>query len=91
MTSEKGWGATGHFILDQLIASEIEATASGDDRDSSITPANYKLEPLGEQQVGAFHCFVVRAIPKRKKRIYSRGKYGLTFRIMRSFASKAVP
>jgi hypothetical protein len=37
VTSENGWGATGHFVLDQLIASEIEATARGDDRDSSIT------------------------------------------------------
>jgi hypothetical protein len=68
VTSENGWGATGHFVLDQLIASEIEATAGGDDRDSSITPANYKLEPLGEQQVGAFHCLVARAIPKRKEK-----------------------
>jgi hypothetical protein len=68
VTSENGWGATGHFVLDELIASEIEATAGGDDRDSSITPANYKLEPLGEQQVGAFHCLVARAIPKRKEK-----------------------
>jgi hypothetical protein len=41
VTSEKGWGPIGHFTLDQLIASEIEAIAGGDDRDSSITPANY--------------------------------------------------
>jgi len=74
VTSENGWGPAGHFTLDQLIASEIEATAGGDDRDSSIIPANYKLEPLGEQQVGAFHCFVVRAIPKRKEKDLFEGK-----------------
>jgi hypothetical protein len=74
VTSENGWGATGHFVLDQLIASEIEATARGDDRDSSITPSNYKLEPLGEQQVGAFQCLVVRAIPKRKEKDLFEGK-----------------
>ena len=67
-------GPNGHFTLDQLIASEIEATAGGDDGDSSITPANYKLDPLGEQQVGAFHCFVVQAIPKRKEKDLFEGK-----------------
>jgi hypothetical protein len=74
VTSENGWGPNGHFVLDQLIASEIEATAGGDDRDSSITPANYKLDPLGEQQVGAFHCLVVQAIPKRKEKDLFEGK-----------------
>ena len=74
VTSQNGWGPAGHFMLDQLIASEIEASAGGDDRDSSITPANYKLDPLGEQQVGAFHCFVVRAIPKRKEKDLFEGK-----------------
>ena len=72
--SENGWGPNGHFTLDQLIASEIEATAGGDDGDSSITPANYKVDPLGEQQVGAFQCFVVRAIPKRKEKDLFAGK-----------------
>ena len=74
VTSETGWGPNGHFVLDQLIASEIEATAGGDDRDSSMTSANYKLDPLGEQQVGAFHCFVVHAIPKRKEKDLFEGK-----------------
>jgi hypothetical protein len=74
VTSENGWGPVGHFTLDYLIASEIEATVGGEDGDSSITPANYKLDPLGEQQVGAFHCFVVRAIPKRKEKDLFQGK-----------------
>jgi hypothetical protein len=91
VTSENGWGPNGHFTLDQLVAGEIDATAGEDDGDSSITPANYKLDPLGEQQVGAFHCFVVQAIPSEKKRIYSRGKYGLMFRIMPLSASKVIP
>ena len=74
VTSENGWGPAGHFTLYQLIASEIDATAEWDDRDSSITPANYKLDPLGEQQVGAFHCFVVQAMPKRKEKDLFEGK-----------------
>jgi hypothetical protein len=74
VTSENGWGPNGHFTLDQLIASEIEATAGGDDGDSSITPANYKLDPLGEQQVGAFHCFVAQVTSKRKEKDLFEGK-----------------
>jgi hypothetical protein len=74
VTSENGWGPSGHFTLEQVIVSEIELTTQGDDGDSSITPANYKLKPLGEQQVGAFHCFVVQAIPKRKEKDLFEGK-----------------
>lgn len=74
VTSEKGWGSDGHFTLDQLVAGEIEASAAGDDGVSSITPANYKLEALGEQQVGAFHCFVAQAIPQRKGKDLFEGK-----------------
>jgi hypothetical protein len=67
VTSEKGWGPNGHFTLDQLVAGDLEATEGDDDRVSSIIPANYNLRPFAEQQVGPFHCFVVQAIPKRKK------------------------
>jgi hypothetical protein len=74
MTSEKGWGPNGHFTLDQLIVGEIEANSGGADDDGSIIPANYKLEPLGEQQVGAYHCFVVQAVPRRKERDLFEGK-----------------
>ena len=67
VTSQKGWAPSGHFTFYQVVASEAEAAATEDDRDSSITPANYKLNPLGEQQVGPSHCFVVQAIAKRKE------------------------
>ena len=74
VTSEKGWGPSGHFTLDQFVAGDIEATAGEDDYGNSITPANYKLDPLGEQQVGRFHCFVLQAIPKRKEKNLFEGK-----------------
>ena len=74
VTSENGWGPSGHFTLEQLIVNEIEPTTGGDDGDGSITPANYELHPLGEQQVGPFHCFVVQAIPKRKEKDLFEGK-----------------
>jgi hypothetical protein len=74
VTSENSWGPAGRFTLDQLIVGVIEASAGGDDGDGSITPENYKLVPLGEQQVGSFHCFVVQAIPKRKENDLFEGK-----------------
>jgi hypothetical protein len=80
VTSEKGWGPSGHFTLDQLVAGDIEATAGEDDYDNSITPANYKLDPLGEQQVGLFRCFVLQAIPKRKEKNLFEGKIWIDVR-----------
>ena len=74
VTSENGWGPSDHLTLDQLIVSEIDQTTGGDDGDSSVAPANYKLNPIGEQQVGPFHCFVVQAIPKRKEKDLFEGK-----------------
>jgi hypothetical protein len=73
-TSESGSGLVRHLALDPLIASEIEAASGKQRRDSSITPANYTLELLGEQQVGPYYCFVVRAMPRRSDKYLFEGK-----------------
>lgn len=52
VTSEKGSGLVRHLALNPLIASEVEAASGKQHHDSSITPANYSLHLLGEQQVG---------------------------------------
>jgi len=65
VTSEKGSGLIRHLALNPLIASEIEAASGKQHHDSSITPANYSLHLLGEQQVGPYRCFVAQAVPKR--------------------------
>jgi hypothetical protein len=65
VTSEKGSGLIRHLALNPLIASEIEAASGKQHHDSSITPANYSLHLVGEQQVGLYHCFVAQAVPKR--------------------------
>jgi hypothetical protein len=62
------------LALNPLIASEIEAAAGKQHHDSSITPANYTLELLGEQQVGPYHCYVARAVPKRRDKYLFEGK-----------------
>ncbi len=74
VASESGSGLIRHMALNPLIASEIEAAAGKEHRDSSLTPANYTLQPVGEQQVGPYHCFVAQAIPKRKDKYLFEGK-----------------
>jgi hypothetical protein len=72
-TSEKGSGMIRRMALNPLIDSEVQAAAGKEKRDSAISPANYSLELLGEQQVGSYHCFVARAIPKRKDKYLFEG------------------
>ena len=74
VTSQKGWAPSGHFTFYQVVASEVETAATEEDRESSITPSNYKLDPRGEQQLGPYRCFVVEAIPKRRGHGLFEGK-----------------
>ena len=72
-TSESGSGLVRSLALNPLIASEIEAASGKRHHDSSITPTNYTFELLGEQQVGPYRCFVVRAMPKRPDKYLFEG------------------
>ena len=72
-TSESGSGLVRRLALNPLIASEIEAASGKERHDSSITPTNYTFELLGEQLVGPYHCFVVRAMPKRPDKYLFEG------------------
>jgi len=74
VTSEKGSGLIRHLALSPLIASEIEAASGKQHHDSSITPANYSLHLLGEQQVGPYQCFIAQAVPKRLDKYLFEGK-----------------
>jgi hypothetical protein len=72
-TSESGSGLVRHLALNPLITGEIEAANEKQHHDSAITPANYTLELLGEQQVGPYRCFVLRATPKRPDKYLFEG------------------
>ncbi len=74
VTSEKGSVLVRRLALNALIASEIETTAGKQHHDSAISPANYTLDLLGEQQVGPYRCFVAQATPKRKDKYLFEGK-----------------
>ena len=74
VTSEAGSGMIRRMALNPLISSEIEAASGKEHHDSAISPENYSLELLGEQQVGPYHCFVAQAVPKRKDKYLFEGK-----------------
>jgi hypothetical protein len=74
VTSEKGSALVRRLALNALIASEIETTAGKRHHDSAISPANYTLDLLGEQQMGPYHCFVAQVIPKRSDKYLFEGK-----------------
>lgn len=72
--SEKGSAVVRHLVLNRLMESEVEAASGKSHRDSSISAANYTFNLLGEQDLGANHCFVVQAIPNRKDKYLFDGK-----------------
>jgi hypothetical protein len=73
-TSESGSVLVRRLALNPLIASEIDVASGKQHYDSAITPANYTLELLGEQQVGPYRCFLARAKPKRPDKYLFEGK-----------------
>jgi hypothetical protein len=73
-TLESGSALVRHLALNPLIASEIDAASGKQHHDSAITPENYTLELLGEQQVGPYRCILARATPKRTDKYLFEGK-----------------
>jgi len=72
-TSEEGSGLVRHLVFKRLIESETDTAAGKERHDSSITPANYSFELLGEEQVGPYYCFVIQATPKRQDKYLFEG------------------
>lgn len=72
--SEEGSKMIRDLVLKRLIESESETSSGRGHRDSSIKPANYEFELLGEQDLGPYHCLVVQAEPRRKDKYLFEGK-----------------
>lgn len=72
--AEEGSSLVRHLVLNRLMETEASAAAGQDRRDSSITPANYAFRLLGEEDLGAHHCFVVEAVPQRRDKYLFEGK-----------------
>jgi hypothetical protein len=72
--SEEGSSLVRHLVLKRLIESEKETASGREHHNSSIKPNNYSLFLLGEQDLGPYHCYVVRAIPLRADKYLFVGK-----------------
>src|SRR5581483_8303691 len=74
ITSEQGSGIVRRLALNPLIASEVKAARGKDRHDSAISPANYDLEFVGEEDVRGHRCYVLRALPKRVDKYLFEGQ-----------------
>jgi len=72
--SEKGSGLIRTRVFKPLMDVEVETASERNRLDSSITPNNYTLALLGEEEVAGSHCFVVQATPKRADTYLFTGK-----------------
>jgi hypothetical protein len=73
-TSGKGSGIVRHLVFDRLMDSESESASGKQRQESALTPANYEFHFIGEENVGAYHCFVLQVVPKRKDKYLFEGR-----------------
>jgi hypothetical protein len=64
MNSEEGSHLIDRMVLNPSIETETPAAAGKEHHDSSITAANYTFPVPGQEGMGAYHCYVVEALPK---------------------------
>lgn len=72
--SEEGSRWIRLFVFDRLMASEKDAAAGAEKRDSSITPHNYSFRYLDEEQLNGYPCYHFQAIPKRQAKYLFEGE-----------------
>jgi len=72
--SEKGSGLIRSRVFKPLMDVEVESAADRNRVDSSITPNNYTLALLGEEEVAGSPCYIVQATPKRADKYLFSGK-----------------
>ena len=72
--SEKGSGLIRNRVFKPLMDVEVESASERNRLDRSITPNNYTLSLVGEEDVAGSHCFVLQATPKRSDTYLFTGK-----------------
>jgi len=72
--SANGSGLVRDLVLKRLMESESETSSGRAHRASAVQPENYDLTPIGEQDVGPYHCLVVRITPKRRDKYLFEGR-----------------
>ncbi|HVN80544.1 MAG TPA: hypothetical protein VMW38_16225 [Terriglobia bacterium] len=73
-TSENGSSVIRKMVFKRLMESEAEAATGQQHHDSSIKPANYSFNIVGEQDIGPYHCIVAEAIPKSQDKYLFEGR-----------------
>jgi len=73
-TSEDGSRVIRSVVFKRLMESEAETAGGQQHRDSSIKPANYTFNLIGEQDIGPYHCIVAEVVPRRKNKYLFEGK-----------------
>jgi hypothetical protein len=71
--SQRGSSIVRRLVFGGLLDSETDASKGQSHRDSSITPANYVFEVVGEEVVDGHHCLVAKATPLRKDKYLFEG------------------
>jgi hypothetical protein len=61
------------FLGERRVDVTAPRAAAKQHHDSATTPANYKLELLGERQTGPYSCLLVPAMPKRPDKYLFEG------------------
>lgn len=72
-TSEEGSGIVRHLVFDRLMDSERETSSGKEHHDSALTLSNYSFQLTGEENLGAYHCFVLQVIPRRRDKYLFEG------------------
>jgi len=75
--SEEGSSMVRRLVLKRLIESEKETASGREHHNSAIKPNNYSLSLIGEQDLGPYHCYVVRATPLRPDKYLFVGRIWL--------------
>jgi hypothetical protein len=73
-SSEEGSGIVRRLVFDRLMDSESQSASGKDRQDSAVTPANYEFRFLREEDLGTYHCFVLKVVPKRKDKYLFEGQ-----------------
>jgi hypothetical protein len=72
--SARGSWLVRDLVFSRLMQTEAAAARGKERNDSSITPANYRFEALGTDEVGGRPCYAVQAIPLRKNKYLFEGR-----------------
>jgi hypothetical protein len=73
-TSEQGSAIVRRLVFDELMDSESQSSSGKQREDSALTPVNYVFHFAGEEDLGPYHCLVLRVVPRRVDKFLFEGR-----------------